>query len=280
MEHGPANEPIAAAVIELVELMRRLRREPDGCPWDLEQTFASLTPYTLEEAFEVVDAIEREAYDDLEDELGDLLLQVVFHAQIAAERGLFDLAGVARAISAKLIRRHPAQFGGVASIEDQRQFWEAAKAAERARKQPQEGGPHSALDGIARALPALQRALKLQARAARVGFDWPEARQVLDKLKEEIVEVEEWLGQPDRQDELTDEIGDVMFTVVNLARRCDIDPESALRHANRKFEQRFRALEGRVRASGRAVEDAPLAELEDTWQAVKREGASGSDREA
>ena len=253
------------ALEQLLEVMRRLRDPAGGCPWDLEQTFATIAPYTLEEAYEVVDAIERGDPQALREELGDLLLQVVYHAQMAAERGWFDFHQVARTVTDKMIRRHPHVFGDarVDSAEAQVEAWEAHKARERAA-----AGRTSVLDGLPLALPALVRALKLQQRAARVGFDWPQAREVLDKLDEEMEELRAELVRGERT-RLEDEVGDLLFTLVNLARKLEIDPETALRRANAKFERRFRTVERLARARGLDLHALDLAGLERLWEEVK-----------
>jgi nucleoside triphosphate diphosphatase len=247
----------------LVEVMRRLRDPETGCPWDIEQTFRTIAPYTIEEAYEVADAIERDALDELEGELGDLLLQVVYHAQMAEEAGRFALADVIRAIGDKMVRRHPHVFGAESrdkTAADQIRDWEAAKAAER-------GARASVLDGVAAGLPALTRAVKLQNRAARVGFDWPDAGPVLDKIVEEAGELREAMDDPDRAFE---EFGDLLFVVANLARHLRIDPEAALRAANAKFERRFRGIEAALGAAGRRPEQSDLAEMDALWDAIKR----------
>jgi nucleoside triphosphate diphosphatase len=256
----------------LIDIMARLRDPQTGCPWDVEQDFASIAPFTVEEAYEVTDAIARGDRADLRDELGDLLLQVVFHARMAEEEGSFDFGAVVEAITAKLIRRHPHVFGAEAdgSLADAggvRQTWEAIKADERQAKAATEK-PAGALDGVSVALPGLTRALKLQARAARVGFDWNDAALVLDKLIEEVAEVTDAVEDGGRA-ECEEEIGDLLFTAVNLARHLDIDPESAMRRANAKFETRFRAIEAALAAEGRSPESSTLAEMEELWQAVK-----------
>jgi MazG family protein len=251
----------------LLQVMARLRDPDGGCPWDLEQDFASIAPYTIEEAYEVADAIERQDFHDLEGELGDLLLQVVYHAQMAKEAGHFDFETVAAGIAEKMIRRHPHVFGQgqVASAAAQSLARENAKAAERAEKQ---GGDQSVLAEVPLGLPALTRSAKLQRRAARVGFDWPEVGPVLAKLEEEIAEVRAELaaGAPER---LEDEIGDLLFAAVNLARHLGVDGETALRQANRKFERRFRAVEAALRTAGRDLESASLDEMEALWQTAK-----------
>jgi ATP diphosphatase len=235
--------------------MRRLRDPETGCAWDREQTFATIAPYTIEEAYEVADAIERNDLADLKDELGDLQLQVVYHARIAEELGAFGIADVIETISAKMVRRHPHIFGDEAHSPG----WEALKAAERGQRDDQ-----SALAGVALALPALKRAEKLQRRAARVGFDWPDVNGPKDKIHEELAEIE----AAQTQDERAAEVGDLLFSVVNLARHLDIDPEAALREAAARFEQRFRKVET---LSERPLTGMSIDELEALWQRAKRE---------
>jgi nucleoside triphosphate diphosphatase len=262
---------VAQSGIErLLQVMARLRDPDGGCPWDLEQDFASIAPYTIEEAYEVADAIERQDFQDLEGELGDLLLQVVYHAQMAKEAGRFDFETVAARIAEKMIRRHPHVFGEaeVESAAAQTVAWEEAKAAEREQKKTAGGDP-SILADLPLGLPALTRAAKLQRRAARVGFDWPEVAQVLDKLEEEIAEVRAELAARGSHGRLEDEVGDLLFAAANLARHLGIDGESALRRANQKFERRFRAIEKALHAAGRHPEDATLDEMEELWQAAK-----------
>lgn len=257
----------------LLAIMERLRDPETGCPWDIEQTFATIAPHTIEEAYEVADAIEHGDRAALKDELGDLLLQVVFHAQMAREEGSFTFDGVATAICDKLIRRHPHVFGtqSIATAAEQTVAWEEQKANERAAQAPA-GTLHSALDGLTVGLPAVTRALKLQGRAARVGFDWTEARDILGKVEEELEEVrQEFVAPVPDPARLTDEIGDLFFTVVNLARKAGIDPETALRHTNRKFERRFRRVETLLHEDGRAITEASLAEMEANWQRAKKE---------
>jgi ATP diphosphatase len=260
-----------SAIERLLRVMARLRDPQGGCPWDLEQDFASIAPYTIEEAYEVADAIERQDFDDLEGELGDLLLQVVYHAQMAKEAGHFDFDAVALRIADKMIRRHPHVFGQaeVESAAAQTIAWEDAKAAER-RQKSGDGGDPSILAELPVGLPALTRSAKLQQRAARVGFDWPEVSPVFDKLDEEIGEIRAELAAGGGQDRLAEEVGDLLFAAVNLARHLDVDAEAALRHANAKFERRFRAIERVLRAAGRPIEDASLAEMEELWQRVKK----------
>jgi nucleoside triphosphate diphosphatase len=253
----------------LLEIMARLRDPDTGCPWDIVQTFASIAPYTIEEAYEVADAIERNEPDDLRDELGDLLLQVVYHARIAEEARHFDFEDVVRAISDKMVRRHPHVFGEESrdkTPEEQTRDWETLKAAERGRRLD----PASALDGVAAGLPALTRAVKLQRRAARVGFDWPDAGSVLDKIAEETAEL---VAERDRgnADKAFEEYGDLLFVMANLARHLDIDPEAALRAANAKFTRRFRGIEERLAAEGRSPAESTLAAMDALWDQVKRE---------
>lgn len=254
----------------LCEIMAKLRDPKDGCPWDLEQDFASIAPYTIEEAYEVADAIDRADYSDLKDELGDLLLQVVFHSQMADEAGYFTVEDVARAINDKMIRRHPHVFGEEKErdADTQVQAWEEIKEAERRARGSETGSASSALDGVAKALPALMRAEKLQKRAARTGFDWTEPRDILDKLDEETREVTDAIDSGDMAD-IEDEIGDLLFVAANLARRFKLDPEIALRKANAKFERRFRAME--LLAASRSQTFAALSpdEQEALWRDVK-----------
>jgi ATP diphosphatase len=251
----------------LIAIMARLRDPDTGCPWDLEQDFATIAPYTIEEAYEVADAIAREAWDELKGELGDLLFQSVFHARMAEERGLFDIHEVADAMSDKMIARHPHVFGAERrdkTAEDQTRDWEAVKAAERAAR-----AQTRTLDGVALGLPALMRAVKLQKRAARVGFDWPETAQVLDKLTEEareLVAARDTLSP----DQIEDEMGDMLFVLANLARHLGVDPEAALRRTNAKFTRRFEAIEDALARDGRRPADSDLAEMDRLWDAAKR----------
>jgi len=247
--------------------MARLRDPADGCPWDLKQTFRSIAPYTIEEAYEVADAIERGDMVDLKEELGDLLLQVVFHARMAEEDGLFDFAEVAQTIADKMTRRHPHVFADTTG--DQSQSWESHKAAERAAKAKKNGDPPSVLDDVTAALPALSRALTLQRRAARVGFDWPTLDPVVAKIDEELAELRHEITIGGASERLEDELGDLLFAVANLARHLDVDAETALRRANAKFERRFRRVERDLAAQGRDLNDASLDEMETAWQAVK-----------
>ena len=257
----------APSIDRLLEIMARLRDPDGGCPWDVEQTFKTIAPYTIEEAYEVADAIERGDFDDLKDELGDLLLQVVYHARMAEELGHFDFDAVARAISDKMVRRHPHVFAdeSVASAAAQTHAWEDTKAAERAARAEAKDERHSVLDGLTVGLPALTRALKLQKRAARVRFDWPGTVQVFDKIEEEIAEIKHEMDNGGDLARLEDEVGDLLFVVVNLARHLEVDPESALRHTNAKFERRFRAMEDRFAGEGRDMAKESLETLEAAW---------------
>ena len=255
-------------VARLREIMRRLRDPETGCPWDIVQTFDTIVPYTIEEAYEVADAIARGDTDDLRDELGDLLLQVVYHARIAEEAGAFGFDDVARAICDKMVRRHPHVFGDESrdkTPERQTADWERIKAAERADM----AGLPSALDGVAAGLPALTRAVKLQNRAARVGFDWPDAGHVTAKIAEEAAELAEAAKSGDA-DHTREEYGDLMFVMANLARHLDIDPEAALREANLKFMRRFNAVEAALARNGRSPSESTLQEMDALWDAVKR----------
>ena len=262
-------EPMA----RLLAVMAWLRDRRHGCPWDIDQTFRTIAPYTIEEAYEVADAIERDDLPALKEELGDLLLQVVYHAQMAREAGAFGFTEVAAAIADKMVDRHPHVFGDatVATAEAQTVSWETRKAAERtAKASAAAAAPSGALDGVARALPALLRAEKIQKRAARVGFDWKRTDPVIDKIEEELGELRAELaaGEID-QARLTDELGDVLFAVANLARHCKVDPEAALRATNDKFERRFRHIECRLAEAGRKPADASLDEMEALWQEAK-----------
>ena len=258
------------ALDRLLAIMARLRDPERGCPWDREQSFATIAPYTIEEAYEVADAIARGDLAALRDELGDLLFQVVFHARMAEEQGFFGFEDVAAAIADKMERRHPHVFGRVQinSVAAQDKAWEEHKAAERRDRAQASGAPDSVLDGVALGLPALLRADKIQKRAARIGFDWPDARPVFDKLKEEIAELETEFQQSAERRALEDEMGDILFAAANLARKLDIEPEAALRRATAKFERRFRRVESL--AAERAV-GTDLDALEALWQQVKRE---------
>ena len=265
-------------IARLLEIMAALRTPRTGCPWDLEQDFASIAPYTLEEAYEVVDAIERGDLADLRDELGDLLLQVVFHARMAEEQGSFAFGDVVEAITRKLIRRHPHVFGNTEDLSPEavKSLWDSIKAEEKAERRAaresigQGSEPQEArfLGGIPTALPALTRAQKLTAKAAKVGFDWPEAAQVIDKIHEELEEVKE-ASSSGRKDRIEDEIGDLLFSVTNLARHFGIDPERALRRTNAKFERRFSSIEAALERQDRTLDEASLEEMEKLWVAAK-----------
>jgi MazG family protein len=246
--------------------MATLRNPDGGCPWDLEQTFATIAPHTLEEAYEVVEAIEADDKPALKDELGDLLFQVVFYAQMAKEEGSFDFDRVADAISDKMVRRHPHVFGDAEMRDSGNHIkqWEEQKARERAEK-----AATGALDGVSVALPALPRAVKLQKRVARVGFDWPHIDQVFDKLTEEIGELKDELGDNPSQARIAEEMGDILFVCANLARKLGVDPETALRGCNQKFERRFRHIEAGLAKDGRRPEDASLDEMEALWAEAK-----------
>lgn len=262
---------MSAALDRLVQIMARLRDPKAGCPWDLEQSFRTIAPYTLEETYEVVEAIEKDDPRAMADELGDLLFQIVFHAQMGREAGLFDLDSIATGVADKMVERHPHVFGDrdANSAEKVLANWETDKAKKRAAEAKAENRTHGALDGVSEALPATTRAVKLQKRAARVGFDWTEARDILAKIREEIGELEAEIKAKTGQDAMEDEMGDLLFALVNLARRLDIDPETALRRTNRKFEDRFRAMESRLAAEGRKMEGQPLDVLEKLWVEVK-----------
>ena len=265
--------PPTRSIDRLLGVMAKLRDPDGGCPWDIEQTFETIAPYTIEEAYEVADAIARGDRLDLKEELGDLLLQVVYHSQIASEDksqdGRFGFDDVAAGIADKMIRRHPHVFGD-GNVEDataQSLAWEEVKAEERRAKG--KAGPLSLLDDLPLAFPALTRAEKLQKRAARGGFDWPETGQVLDKIEEELGELKTEILNKAAKDRLEDELGDVLFTIANLARHLKLDPEEALRRANRKFERRFRAIEEALALDGRSMSDTSLDQLETLWQEAK-----------
>ncbi|WP_137226357.1 nucleoside triphosphate pyrophosphohydrolase [Shewanella sp. MEBiC00475] len=266
-----------ADIQSLLTIMQQLRDPDSGCPWDLAQDFASIVPFTLEEAYEVVDTIERQAWEELPDELGDLLFQVVFYCQLGQEQGKFDFSTVVARINDKLVRRHPHVFGqsgseatvAITNTQDLSQAWDKLKANEREQKQQ-----HSALDDIPQALPALSRARKIQHRVAKVGFDWAELDPVVAKIHEEIdevlVEVNKRHEDPDfYQPRIVDEMGDLLFAVVNLARHLKVDPEQALRQANHKFERRFRGVEQCVADSGKTIQQHTLTELDGYWNLIK-----------
>jgi MazG family protein len=268
----------ARPIDRLLAVMARLRDKQQGCPWDVAQNFGTIAPYTIEEAYEVADAIERGDYDGLRDELGDLLLQIAFHARMAEEEGRFDFDDVAETIVAKMIRRHPHVFGDIDATDEATVHanWERIKAEERAAKEANgDAEGNGALAGVARALPALARAEKLQKRASRVGFDWGAPAPILDKIAEEIGELRAELPTADKA-RLSDELGDVLFAVVNLARHLGIGPETALRGTNAKFERRFGEIERRLRADGKRPEDSSLEEMEALWQAAKEAERTGA----
>ena len=266
---------MSAQLDRLLRIMARLRA-PDGCPWDRQQSFASIAPYTIEEAYEVADAVEHGDLQHLKEELGDLLFQVVFHAQMAAEQQAFDFEAVAAAISEKLTRRHPHVFadGGALSAAQQNIQWEDIKSHERQSAAPDPAAPPpSHLDGVPQALPALMRAFKLSKRAARAGFDFEHAGQTADKVAEELAEVREAAGNDPRapaSQEIIEEIGDLLFAAANLARKLEVDAEAALRAANGKFERRFRGMEALARERGLVFAELSLAAQEELWQSVKR----------
>lgn len=266
MADTPLIHDETAGIERLLEIMRALRDPETGCPWDVAQDFSTIAPYTIEEAYEVADAIEREAWDELKGELGDLLFQSVFHAQMAEEAGHFTFQDVVSTMSSKMVSRHPHVFGDESrdkSPEQQTRDWEAIKAAERAEKAQQ-----GTLDGVAVGLPALLRAYKLQKRAARVGFDWPDASHVIDKIQEEAAELIE-ARETLTQDAVEEEFGDLMFVMANLGRHLGVEPEAALRRANAKFIRRFEGVEARLAAMGKRPEDSSLEEMDALWDAEK-----------
>lgn len=280
--HDPAgwNGPIDR-IDTLLAVMAKLRDRKTGCPWDVEQSFASIVPYTIEEAYEVADAVRRDDREDLCDELGDLLLQVVFHAQMAAEEGSFTFDDVVASINTKMVRRHPHVFGDIdrddpAAVKAR---WEDIKAQEKAARRTRrkargeaDEGPASALDGVPGTLPPVQRAYKLQAKAARVGFDWPDPEAVMTKVREETDEIAaELAANPQDRDRLEAEIGDVLFVLVNLARKLDLDPNTALDRTNTTFVQRFQRVEAILRSAGNPVGDASLEDMEVAWLAAKKQ---------
>lgn len=257
-------------IADLLEIVSRLRNPDGGCPWDLAQSYATIVPHTIEEAYEVAEAIERGDWDELPDELGDLLFQVVFYAQIASEEERFDFADVVDAIATKMIRRHPHVFSDVQyeNLAEQSAAWERIKAGEKAV-----GGDHpsGALEGVGRSLPALNRALKLQRKASRVGFDWTRPEPVLDKVEEELGELREELDAVGSRGRLVHEIGDLLFACVNAARHLGVDPEQALRGANRRFESRFQRIEAMLGERGMTVSETALQELDTLWERAKRD---------
>jgi ATP diphosphatase len=265
--------PEGRGIDRLIAIMAQLRNKDGGCPWDLEQNFATIAPYTIEEAYEVADAIEKQDLAALKDELGDLLFQVVFHGRMAEEQGAFGFDEIAGQCADKMVRRHPHVFGAgsiVQTAADQTRAWERLKAAERAARAGT-AERHSALDGVATGLPALTRAVKIQARAARVGFDWKTAPPILDKIEEEIGELREEMGAGAPADRLEDELGDLLFAMANLARRLELDAESALRRATAKFERRFQRMEALLAARDESIEGQDLDALDRLWDTVKAE---------
>jgi nucleoside triphosphate diphosphatase len=271
MPDDPLIHNTDAGIERLLEIMRRLRDPDTGCPWDIEQDFSSIAPYTIEEAYEVADAIERSSWDEMEGELGDLLLQTVYHTQMGDEAGYFSFQSVVRNISDKMVARHPHVFGDESrdkSADQQTRDWEAIKAAERAGK-AQKG----TLDGVAVGLPALLRAYKLQKRAARVGFDWPDAGHVIDKIAEEAAELVEARDRLS-QEAVEEEFGDLMFVMANLGRHLGVEPEAALRRANAKFVRRFEGIEVKLGERGKRPEDSDLEEMDALWDEVKIEHRS------
>jgi ATP diphosphatase len=257
----------------LLAIMARLRNPDGGCPWDIEQSFRSIVPHTIEEAYEVADAIEQDDMEGLKGELGDLLFQTVFYAQMAREAGTFTMADVIEALNAKMVKRHPHVFGDtqIGDAAQQTHAWERQKAEERAAAATARGERPSALDGVTGGLPALARARKLQERAARVGFAWTRSARILDKIAEETGELRQALEEQAPKDSLAEEIGDLLFAVVNLARHLEIDGETALRVANRKFERRFRKLEELLAAEGKEPAGSTLEEMEAAWAMAKKQ---------
>ena len=256
----------------LLVVMASLRDPNGGCPWDLEQNFTTIAPYTIEETYELVEAIEQNNPKAIAEELGDVLFQVVFHAQMGQEAGLFNFDSVAQTVADKMVERHPHVFGDrdANTANDVLTNWEADKAAKREAEAAKDNRRTSALDGVSTALPATTRAVKLQKRAARVGFDWAEAQDILNKIREEADELAAEIGKPDNHDAMEDELGDLFFAIVNLARRLDVDPETALRRTNRKFERRFREVENRLAAEDRTPDQASLDDMEKLWVAIKQ----------
>lgn len=257
---------------KLINIMKELRDPKKGCPWDIQQTFSTIAPYTIEEAYEVADAIHRHDMADLKEELGDLLFQVVFHAQMAAEQGKFTINDVVEGIVEKMLRRHPHVFGDekIEDAEQQTQAWETHKAAERQRKASSQEGESSILDGIPVTLPGLTRAVKLQKRAARVGFDWTSTGEIFDKIEEELEEVRHEVDSKADRQRIEDEIGDLFFAVANLARQLDIDPEVAMWVSNAKFERRFRSMETIAREAGDNLGAMSLDDMEAIYQRIKQ----------
>ncbi len=262
-----------APIDQLLDIMSKLRNPDGGCPWDLEQNFETIAPHTIEEAYEVAEAISRNDMAELKDELGDLMFQVVFYAQMAKEAGDFDFNDVITGISEKMIRRHPHVFGGadIATAEAQTTAWEETKARERAEKTKHTDKVPSALDGVAETLPALTRAVKLQKRAARVGFDWPSIAPVFDKIEEELGELRTEIDEDGSKDRIAEEYGDLLFVLANLGRHLELEPETVLRSANRKFIRRFQTVEQRIEDKGKIIDQSSLEEMDKIWNEVRAE---------
>ena len=262
---------------KLINIMKELRDPKNGCPWDIEQDFSSIAPFTIEEAYEVADAIERQDLDNLKEELGDLLFQVVFHAQMAAEQNAFDITDVVNGIVDKMIRRHPHVFSNkkgdekIENAEQQTLAWDSFKEAERKQKAHTKKETPSLMDGVPVALPALTQAVKLQRRASRIGFDWTNKTEIFDKISEELEEVRHEIETEADKERVVDEIGDLFFAVSNLARHLEIDPETAVRVSNAKFTRRFKAMEELARQSSEELNDMSLDEMEDLYQQTKRD---------
>ncbi|MBO0334953.1 nucleoside triphosphate pyrophosphohydrolase [Sneathiella sp. CAU 1612] len=263
----------STSINQLLDIMEKLRNPDGGCPWDLEQNFETIAPHTIEEAYEVAEAIARNDMAELKDELGDLMFQVVFYAQMAKEAGDFDFNDVIEAISEKMIRRHPHVFGtaDIATAEAQTTAWEETKAQERAEKTKDSDKAPSALDGVAETLPALTRAVKLQKRAARVGFDWPSITPVFDKIEEELGELRAEIDENGSKDRIAEEYGDLLFVLANLGRHLELDPETVLRAANRKFVRRFQIVEQRLENKGKSLDQCSLEEMDDVWNEIRIE---------
>ncbi|WP_340151520.1 nucleoside triphosphate pyrophosphohydrolase [uncultured Sneathiella sp.] len=261
---------------QLLDIMEKLRDPNGGCPWDLEQNFDTIAPHTIEEAYEVAEAIAKGDMAELKDELGDLMFQVVFYAQMAKEAGDFDFNDVIEAISEKMIRRHPHVFGNkdIATAEAQTTAWEETKARERAEKQAASNQPPSALDGVAGNLPALTRAVKLQNRAGRVGFDWPSILPVFEKIEEEMAELRAEIDKNANEDRIAEEYGDLLFVIANLGRHLKLEPETVLRTANRKFTRRFQTVEQRLNARGKPIDQCSLEEMDEVWNEIRKEDKS------
>lgn len=260
------------SIDRLLAIMAKLRNPTGGCPWDLEQTYKTIVPHTIEEAYEVAEAIENGDLESLRDELGDLLFQVVFYAQMADEDGLYDFYDIVEGICRKMESRHPHVFGSqqISDAAAQNVAWEDHKARERAEKRLLSDAPESVLDGVSVPLPSMTRAVKLQKRAARVGFDWEKASDVLDKIAEEAFELREEMDARSDKARLEDELGDLLFAVTNLARKLDVDPEQALRAGNMKFERRFKFIEGALRQRKKSPQESNLKEMESLWNEAKK----------